>query len=337
MLQSHFTFMAGLSFLYSFFNLYTTGGGQGVPTVEEAMMDIESCMAVLEYLTRKSSFLVSAPSSTPEPLFKFPLQRPCPPHLTHVPVPMLPLSSHDSGCGLQSYCLPLLRCFAPIILSHSCCLPPILSSVFPSSSASVLYIYRSLFVRGAAPRIPRNHQSAFEARDQIAPYTCCALVGMPSYIAFFPFPSSSAHLSTTLPTLGLGYSDEFQASLMVSLANPLFVPTSSDVADNQLEYRPPAHVTTQCKLSPRQSWTRSRNSTHLLGTLPSPPDLTLDKSIEACQSLHPETILFRKTLSQLPYPTSPSHTSLPYSIISSSTRWYPTTKLPITLAGPRTV
>ena len=46
--------MAGLSFLYSFFNLYTTGGGQGVPTVEEAMMDIESCMAVLEYLTRKS-------------------------------------------------------------------------------------------------------------------------------------------------------------------------------------------------------------------------------------------------------------------------------------------
>jgi hypothetical protein len=45
--------MAGLSFLYSFFNLYTTGGGQGVPTVEEAMMDIESCMAVLEYLTRK--------------------------------------------------------------------------------------------------------------------------------------------------------------------------------------------------------------------------------------------------------------------------------------------
>ena len=54
MKQSHFTFMAGLSFLYSFFNLYTTGGGQGVPTVEEAMMDIESCMAVLEYLTRKS-------------------------------------------------------------------------------------------------------------------------------------------------------------------------------------------------------------------------------------------------------------------------------------------
>jgi hypothetical protein len=47
--------MAGLSFLYSFFNLYTTGGGQGVPTVEEAMMDIESCMAVLEYLTREYS------------------------------------------------------------------------------------------------------------------------------------------------------------------------------------------------------------------------------------------------------------------------------------------
>jgi hypothetical protein len=52
-MQSHFTFMAGLSFLYAFFNLYSTGGGQGVPTVEEAMMDIESCMAVLEYLTRE--------------------------------------------------------------------------------------------------------------------------------------------------------------------------------------------------------------------------------------------------------------------------------------------
>jgi hypothetical protein len=47
--------MAGLSFLYAFFNLYSTGGGPGVPTLEEAMMDIESCMAVLEYLSRRST------------------------------------------------------------------------------------------------------------------------------------------------------------------------------------------------------------------------------------------------------------------------------------------
>ena len=69
MIKSHFTFMAGLSFLYSFFNLYTTGGGQGVPTVEEAMMDIESCMAVLEYLTRKSSSVrgIDSPSTIENP------------------------------------------------------------------------------------------------------------------------------------------------------------------------------------------------------------------------------------------------------------------------------
>lgn len=46
--------MAGLSFLYAFFNLYTIGGVPGVPTLEEAMADIESCMAVLEYLARES-------------------------------------------------------------------------------------------------------------------------------------------------------------------------------------------------------------------------------------------------------------------------------------------
>ena len=50
--QSHFSFMAGLSFLYAFFNLYSVGG-PGVPNLEEAMMDIESCLAVLDYLTRK--------------------------------------------------------------------------------------------------------------------------------------------------------------------------------------------------------------------------------------------------------------------------------------------
>jgi hypothetical protein len=43
--------MAGLSFLYAFFNL-SMGGGAGVATLDEAMMDIESCLAVLEYLSR---------------------------------------------------------------------------------------------------------------------------------------------------------------------------------------------------------------------------------------------------------------------------------------------
>jgi len=52
-MTSHFSFMAGLSFLYAFFNLYSLGGGQGVPTLDEAMMDIESCLAVLEYLARE--------------------------------------------------------------------------------------------------------------------------------------------------------------------------------------------------------------------------------------------------------------------------------------------
>lgn len=50
-MTSHFSFMAGLSFLYAFFNLYSLGGGAGVPTLDEAMMDIESCLAVLEYLS----------------------------------------------------------------------------------------------------------------------------------------------------------------------------------------------------------------------------------------------------------------------------------------------
>ena len=55
--QSHFSFMAGLSFLYAFFNLYSVGG-RGVPNLEEAMSDIESCLAVLDYLTRKSNELI---------------------------------------------------------------------------------------------------------------------------------------------------------------------------------------------------------------------------------------------------------------------------------------
>ncbi|WOO76832.1 Positive regulator of purine utilization [Vanrija pseudolonga] len=50
-MTSHFSFMAGLSFLYAFSNLYSLGGGAGVPTLDEAMMDIESCLAVLESLS----------------------------------------------------------------------------------------------------------------------------------------------------------------------------------------------------------------------------------------------------------------------------------------------
>lgn len=48
--------MAGLSFLYAFYNLYSVGGGLGVPSLEEAMGDIDSCLAVLEYLTRTWPF-----------------------------------------------------------------------------------------------------------------------------------------------------------------------------------------------------------------------------------------------------------------------------------------
>lgn len=51
--QSHFSFMAGLSFLYAYFNLYSMGGGHDVPSIDDAMMDIESCLGVLEFLARK--------------------------------------------------------------------------------------------------------------------------------------------------------------------------------------------------------------------------------------------------------------------------------------------
>lgn len=43
--------MAGVSFLYGLWNLHALGGGYGVPTVAEAMMDIEACLAVLEHLS----------------------------------------------------------------------------------------------------------------------------------------------------------------------------------------------------------------------------------------------------------------------------------------------
>lgn len=56
--------MAGLSFLYAFFNLYSVGG-PGIPNMEEAMMDIESCLAVLDYLTRKSNDLIMDVCSQP--------------------------------------------------------------------------------------------------------------------------------------------------------------------------------------------------------------------------------------------------------------------------------
>jgi hypothetical protein len=47
--------MAGLSFLYAYFNLYSVGG-DGVPSLEEAMSDIEACLAVLDFLTRECKF-----------------------------------------------------------------------------------------------------------------------------------------------------------------------------------------------------------------------------------------------------------------------------------------
>ncbi|OWZ73938.1 hypothetical protein AYX14_00664 [Cryptococcus neoformans] len=49
-MTSHFSFMAGLSFLYAYFNLYSMGGGHDVPSIDDAMMDIESCLGVLEFL-----------------------------------------------------------------------------------------------------------------------------------------------------------------------------------------------------------------------------------------------------------------------------------------------
>ena len=50
-LQSHYTFMAGLSFLYAFSNLNKMDGASGAPTLEDAMIDIESSLAILEYLS----------------------------------------------------------------------------------------------------------------------------------------------------------------------------------------------------------------------------------------------------------------------------------------------
>ncbi|WVR06484.1 hypothetical protein IAU60_003515 [Kwoniella sp. DSM 27419] len=49
-MTSHFSFMAGLSFLYAYFNLYSMGGGKDVPNIEDAMMVTESCLGVLEFL-----------------------------------------------------------------------------------------------------------------------------------------------------------------------------------------------------------------------------------------------------------------------------------------------
>ncbi|ORX37235.1 fungal-specific transcription factor domain-domain-containing protein [Kockovaella imperatae] len=49
-MTSHYSFMAGISFLYAFFNLYSMGDGEGVPTLDEAQLDLESCQAVLAYL-----------------------------------------------------------------------------------------------------------------------------------------------------------------------------------------------------------------------------------------------------------------------------------------------
>ncbi|WWC62772.1 uncharacterized protein I303_105369 [Kwoniella dejecticola CBS 10117] len=50
-MTSHFSFMAGLSFLYAYFNLYSMGGGSDIPSIEDALMVIDSCLGVLEFLS----------------------------------------------------------------------------------------------------------------------------------------------------------------------------------------------------------------------------------------------------------------------------------------------
>lgn len=45
--------MAGLSFLYAFLNLYGSDDREGVPSLEEAMQDVEFCLSTLEYLSRE--------------------------------------------------------------------------------------------------------------------------------------------------------------------------------------------------------------------------------------------------------------------------------------------
>lgn len=53
--------MAGLSFLYAYLNLHNTANGtEGIPSLDEAISDIESCLATLEYMAR---------TSNPAPLF----------------------------------------------------------------------------------------------------------------------------------------------------------------------------------------------------------------------------------------------------------------------------
>ena len=45
--------MAGLSYLYAYFNLYSVGGSN-CPSMDDALVDIEACLGVLEFLSRKS-------------------------------------------------------------------------------------------------------------------------------------------------------------------------------------------------------------------------------------------------------------------------------------------
>ena len=58
--------MAGLSFLYAYLNLHNTApGAEGIPSLEEAIGDIESCLAVLEYMARMFQILRLARRSDP--------------------------------------------------------------------------------------------------------------------------------------------------------------------------------------------------------------------------------------------------------------------------------
>ena len=58
--------MAGVSFLYAFSNLYSMDDGEGVPTLEEAQLDLESCQAVLAYLAREPCIPATRGLSSPD-------------------------------------------------------------------------------------------------------------------------------------------------------------------------------------------------------------------------------------------------------------------------------
>ena len=54
--QTHYSFMTGLSFLYALLNLGSMAEDAAeIPSMEEAMGDIDSCLSVLDFLSREFS------------------------------------------------------------------------------------------------------------------------------------------------------------------------------------------------------------------------------------------------------------------------------------------